>query len=384
MLIFAALLNVDVASRVGFAVESPSAAALPGQAQSSYVDEEEEKAYNAARRETDPQKRVEKMWEFYQKYPKSALMQQSDFEEIKAVEEEYSAYYAAAQMPDLEKRSAMLIEFLQKYPNSKFVQNANQEYRRMLKDASQDKKYEMLESLAEKWVKADPKDKEGFAFVAEATMNLHKYDRCAEALEAVYAMQPTPSLAKEILSVYLKTKNVAKQTEWAEKILKIPELSADYMLRYDFMMRYLEEKNLAKAAEYAQLILKSAALADAPDTKSREQLRKIQRACYHVIGSNLMEKGKYAEAIAAFQKAVEAERYADGYYKIGLCLDNQKKVEDAILNYVMAELMGGGDAAKAKSRAEVLYKALHNDTLIGIDKVYKKAKELLAEPASRP
>ena len=39
--------------------------------------------------------------------------------------------------------------------------------------------------------------------------------------------------------------------------------------------------------------------------------------------------------------------------------------------------MGGEEAPRAKSRLEVLYKALHNDTLIGIDKVYKKAKELL-------
>ncbi len=109
----------------------------------------------------------------------------------------------------------------------------------------------------------------------------------------------------------------------------------------------------------------------------------MRRACYHVIASNFLEKGNYAEAISAFQKAVQADKYAEGYYKIGLCLDNQKKVEDAILNYALAELMGGEDALKAKTRLEVLYKALHNNTLIGVDKVYKKAKELLAGSASK-
>ena len=49
----------------------------------------------------------------------------------------------------------------------------------------------------------------------------------------------------------------------------------------------------------------------------------------------------------------------------------------------MAELMGGDQSPKAKARLELLYKALHNDTLIGIDKVYRKAKEALAEPANR-
>jgi hypothetical protein len=82
----------------------------------------------------------------------------------------------------------------------------------------------------------------------------------------------------------------------------------------------------------------------------------------------------------AFRKAVEAERYGLGYYEIGRCLDKQKKIEEAILYYATAELLGGEDAPRAKARLEALYKALHDNTLIGIDKVYKKAKELLAEP----
>jgi len=39
--------------------------------------------------------------------------------------------------------------------------------------------------------------------------------------------------------------------------------------------------------------------------------------------------------------------------------------------------MDGEYAERAKARLELLYKALHNDTLIGIDKVYTKDNETL-------
>ncbi len=122
------------------------------QSQGSLVSEEEENAYRAARRETDPQKRAQKLFEFIQKYPKSALIQQADYEETKAIEDEYNAYYAAAQEPDYAKRAAMLIEFLQKSPKSTLTTNAGNDYLQMLRDASQGKKYELLQSLAENWL----------------------------------------------------------------------------------------------------------------------------------------------------------------------------------------------------------------------------------------
>jgi hypothetical protein len=56
----------------------------------------------------------------------------------------------------------------------------------------------------------------------------------------------------------------------------------------------------------------------------------------------------------------------------------REEIEEAILYYAKAELTGGEYAPKAKARLEKLYKALHNDTLIGIDKIYKRAKESLA------
>jgi len=345
------------------------------------LDKDEYNAYRSARREADAAKRAAMLLDFIQKYPKSTLMMKADYELIKPLEDEYNDFDAARQEPDFAKRAPLLIEFLQKYPQSALTQNAAFEYMQMLTESSQNKQYELLESLAEKWLKIHPNDKTTLGFVAEAANKLQKFEKSGEILETIYRIEPSPTLAREIYTCYQKTENAAKQAEWAQKLLKIPEFENDYMLRYEFVMRYSRENNLPKAAEYAQLTLRSAGLAQKQDEKSEEQIRKVRRACHHVIGSNLMEKGNYAGAIAAFKEAVKAERYAEGYYRIGACLDQQKQVEDAMLYYAMAELVDGESGSKAKARLETLYKVLHNNTLIGIDKVYQKAKDALAQPS---
>ena len=349
------------------------------QAETTYIPIEEENAYRAAKQEPDPGKRAEKLYAFAQKYPKSLLIRQADLNEIQPVAEEYGAYYAATHEPDLEKRGTMQINFLQKYPKSHFNEDLENEFMNVLKDCSQGNQYDLLISLAERWVKLRPEDRQAYAFIAEAAIGLQNFQKAGENLEIVYKLQPSSSLAREILYAYQKADNVDKQVEWGEKLFKMPEFDNDYMLRFGYVSQFVKRNDLKKAAEYARLTIKSAEAVKPKDEKEQERLQKMRRACHHVIASELFEEGNYAGAIAAFQEALKDERYAEGYFKIGQCLDEEKDVENATHYYAMAELMGGEDAQKAKARLEVLYKALHNDTLVGIEKVYKKAKESLAE-----
>jgi tetratricopeptide (TPR) repeat protein len=299
---------------------------------------------------------------------------------MKPLEDQYNAYDATKREVDLNKRAAMMIEFRQKYPQSTFVQNINYDYAEMLKDASRGKQYELLESIAEKWLKIQSQDTNAYGYIAEAARNMQKYDKCGASLEEIYKMDPSSALARDIYNCYQKSDNSSKMIEWGERLGKMPEFADDYTLHFDLMLRYAKDENLSKAAEQAQLTLKTADLTKQTDANTKELLRKVHRASYHVIASDLMERKKFTEAIAAFKEAIKAERYGEGYYRIGLCLDNQRQIEEANLYYAMAELMGGEDAPKAKARLETLYKTLHNNTLIGVDKVYQKAKEALAEP----
>ena len=110
------------------------------------------------------------------------------------------------------------------------------------------------------------------AYIAEAAEKLGHDQKCVECLEEIYRLEPSGSMAYNILQTYKKIKNQAKISEWADKIFKMPEYDADFGLRYGFVMQYMEAKNSAKAAEYARLTLKSADLVKEPSKEVQEQI----------------------------------------------------------------------------------------------------------------
>lgn len=293
-------------------------------------------------------------------------------------EEEYSAWETADKEPDLEKRAQMLIEVVKKYPESKILPHAEASYRTMLFELSQAKNYALLEPLAEKWLMVRPGSKDTITFIAQASEKLGHDKRCVECLEELYQMEPTATMAFSIMQMYKKMNNQAKVLQWSDVVFKAPEYAADYLERYEFVRKYTEANNIPKAAEYAQLTLKSADQAKNLSAEKLEHLKKVRHACYHVIAMDLMEKDKCADAIETFKKALAVDKYGEGYYYIAQCYEKlgKDKVEDfAIPYYARAELHGGEVAPKAKARLETLYKALHNNTIIGIDKVYRRVKE---------
>jgi hypothetical protein len=300
--------------------------------------------------------------------------QEQEPEETPYGEEEYNAYTSASKEPDLQKRGAMLLDFIKKYPKSALMSYVNADYANLLHECSTSKKYEILKANAENWLKLHPNDVITLGYIAEATNNLGDFDKCAESMEEIYKQQPSATLAKDIFQMYQKTKNVSKQNEWSDRLLKMPEFEADFMLRFDFVSKYTESGNFPKAAEYAQLTLKSTDLVKQPNAATQDQIRKVRHACHHVIGMNLFEKDKFAEAITAFTNAIKYERYGIGYYYIAQCLEHQDKIDDAMVDYANAELLGGEVAPKAKARLEQLYKAIHNGNTTGIQKIYNKAR----------
>jgi hypothetical protein len=307
--------------------------------------------------------------------PKAAAQDQAQEPEPEYSEEEYNAYDIAAKEADLQKRGAMLIEFMEKYPKSKLMSYVDSAYKSLLYECSNGKKYQDLETLAEKWLKLHPNDMPTLYYIADAAEKLGHDEKCVQCLLEIYKAQPTASMASSIAQTYNKMKNRAKYLEWVETVFKYPEYESDFKLRYDLMKLYLDAKDYTKAAEYAGMTLKAADLVKQPNKETQEQLHIVRRACHHTVGISLFEKDQFAGAAKAFQQALAVEKYGEGYYYIGLCQWKQEQIDDAILSFARAELQGGEVAGKAKEKLEQLYKALHNNTLIGIEKVYRKAKE---------
>ena len=290
-------------------------------------------------------------------------------------EEEYNIWETANKEPDLQKRGTILLDFIAKYPKSKLMSYVDSAYKSLLYECSNGKKYQDLETLAEKWLTLHPNDMPTLYYIADASEKLGHDEKCVQCLLEIYKAQPSASMANSIAQTYNKMKNRAKYLEWVQTILKYPENESNFRLRYDLMKQHLDEKDYTKAAEYARMTLKAAELVKQPDKETQEQLRIVRRACHHTIGISLFEKDQFAAAAKAFQDALAVEKYGEGYYYIGLCQWKQEQIDDAILSFARAELQGGEVAGKAKEKLEQLYKALHNNTLIGIEKVYRKAKE---------
>jgi tetratricopeptide (TPR) repeat protein len=98
-----------------------------------------------------------------------------------------------------------------------------------------------------------------------------------------------------------------------------------------------------------------------------------------VIAMNAYEKKRWPEAIKNLEAVTKIDPNMDeAYYYIAQSMWHSEMIEEAIQYFAMAELCKGNMAAQAKEKVETLYKPLHNNTTIGIDKAYKKATDELA------
>jgi len=289
--------------------------------------------------------------------------------------EQYEAWDKADKEPDIQKSGTMLIQFQEKYPQSRLFKYAESSYNSLLSKCSNEKKFQDLEILAEQWLKLHPGNLKTIAYIATASKELGHNEKWIQNLIEIYKIQPTGTLANEIFQAYKKANNKSKCLEWMQTSLGYPENESDFKTRFELMQMYVEERSFPKAIEYAEATLKAADLVKDPSAETRAAIPKVRHACYDVIGRIRMEQDKSAEAIKSFQQALKVEKYSEGYYRIALCLHKQNRVEDAMLWYARAEEQGGDFAAKAKEQLEQIYKAMHNNTLIGIEKIYRRAQE---------
>jgi len=180
-----------------------------------------------------------------------------------------------------------------------------------------------------------------------------------------------------IAELYDQMGNFDKFVEWCEIAFKYPEYSVDYSLRYKILTQYAEKGNIPKATEYAKKTLKVLDAAEKPDAAGQEKMQAIRQECYHLIAVNAYESEKYKEAMKYFDLALKIKKFQDGFYYIAQCYWRLGDPEKAHDYFAAAEMMGGSLTEKSKQHKEELYKTLHNNKLIGIEKVHKRAQEIL-------
>ncbi len=299
-------------------------------------------------------------------------------------DEEYEAWEKATNEPDLDKRQAALVAFLEKWPKSKLKPHIVSPYQKLLYEYQQKQNYLKLASAAEAWLKYEPDDFTSIAFIAEAAHKLGQDQKFIDYGQRVYAKKPSADLCLLLAQSYKKVGDKAKYLVWVEKTLADPKYADQFGLRMEFVDQYAKEKNIAKAAEHAQLALKALDAArqpsGTPEAEWRNKVRETRRWCHYYIGLNLYDKDKFSEAVQSLERSLAVDPKFDwAHYYIGLSLWKLNKVEnnEAPLAFAKAVLLKGEAAPQAKEHLEKIYKALHNDHLTGIEKVYGAAEKEL-------
>jgi tetratricopeptide (TPR) repeat protein len=314
--------------------------------------------------------------------PAAAKPAVQEDEEAKYSEEEWNALDAATKEPNYEKRGTLLLEFINKWPKSELMKNVEYEYVTVLLGAcDKEEKWELLKSLAQKWRALHPGSQDMLGLIAKASQKTGDFPTCAECFEELYKTQPSGTLALAILETYKSANNLAKTIDWTDKILKMEGFEGEFALPWDLVQKYTKNDNLPKAVEWCKKTIASADALKQPDAKAQEQLVEIRNACHLLIGRSLYDGSKWAEAVKEYQLALRYKKSSDAYFHIGMCLwirKRQEDVEDAMDYLAAAELVGEEPYKKSANEGLIkLYKSQRNETTIGIEKRYKYAKEKL-------
>jgi len=314
-------------------------------------------------------------------------------EEYEAYMAEYALWEAADKEPDAVKSGALLIEFIQKHAGSSLVRYAENSYMQLLNKCVEGKKFSELETLAEQWNAFKPGNETIVNMIAASAKELKHTEKYLPILEDMYKKTPQFSIAEELAMNYKDLKNDAKYIEWTEIILKSPEGSSDFLRHYELFRYYSDKKDSAKTMQYAQSTLKTIDQTKNPPADVAKIIPEIRHELNHYIGASYYSDKKYNDAITYLMRALRDKKYSNGYYLIGNCLWEQKKILNARMAFAKAQLFGesaqaGAEdktiAPRAKERMEQLHRALHNDTLTGIQNRYKQAQEMSDDDLIKP
>jgi tetratricopeptide (TPR) repeat protein len=313
-----------------------------------------------------------------------AAAQDDEQESPPGYEEEYNCYLDANKEKETNVLNSgkMLIDCMVKFPKSTLMPNFEAAYKILIFESSNNKKYQELETLADQWLlRWHPNDYDFIIRSAEAADKLGHDEKYIQRATELYKVKAISSLAVDIASKYQKI-NKAKSIEWTETAIKLPENDANFELRFFLVQTYVESKDYPKIMEWAQATLKAAERVQDPGKDTRARLVVVTHACHDLIGNISKQDKKFPEAIKSFKEALKVKEYAEGYYYIGLCKHGQQKADDAMLWYAKTVVWCetktkecGEFASKAKENMESIYKILHDGSLVGIDKIYKKARE---------
>lgn len=314
--------------------------------------------------------------------------QNQDEQETPYTEEEYAAYKAATTDPDLAKRQTLMIQFMTDNPESKLNPYIVTAYQQLLREYFSKNQYGPLAAAAEQYLAYDPNDLVSIAMASEGYRNLGNHEKYVVFGQKVFANTPSGGDAYRLTKSFEALKKDDEYIKWANKTMELLPTSspAYYSINLELLSRmtrmYMEKRQMAKAVSTAQKLLPILSKAPKPEKASAAEWKRFIRGeanhAWSLIGEWNYNREKWQASMKAYKRSIAYVRKSDlAYYRIGLCYWKLQDVDNAIDNFALAYVLNGQMKKNAYGYLEQLYKALHNNTTVGMDKVINRARKAI-------
>lgn len=320
--------------------------------------------------------------------PSLAVEQPSpEEEEPDYTEEEYNALQQALNETNPARKEDLLLAFLQAGHKSKTLNDyALQAYMALYGEYQKQGNYERLGAAAEKFLRLQPDDVTSLGLAADAFQRLGNTRKFIEYGEKFYAKKPVLITAYYIAQGYKSLNNLEKFAEWAEKIIN--DINDNAMLAdisVELFRYYAQQSKPQVAAKYARVAVKALEGSAKPpgnitETAWRQYKESSLAAAHFLIGEELYDKERFRDALASYQRSLNFNCRNDAaYYRMGFAYWRLEQHNEALESFARASLLNGPTSSDAKKRVEEIYKPFHNNTTIGIDKVFDRARASLKQ-----
>lgn len=295
-------------------------------------------------------------------------------------EEEYKAMEAARAESDPAAKTALIVKFFKAYPKSSLKQYVIGDFQSMMGKLQQAQNWSAISSYGRQVIPFDPDNQYLISLLAASYQQTKNYKAFVEFGEQAYKSNPTGNMAYYLAKAYLELGNMAKFLQWGETTVdKMPE---NHEILLELTKQYSAAQNGAKADRYARQALKVINAATKPENMSDADWKRYtdyaNATCYYVIGYNAHQQGKYDVAIGSLESSVKYHKRNDAaYYFLGQSYWQMRKLDMAMKSFAKSYLLNGSTSTAAKQHLDNLYRQTHNNSLAGLDRVIAKAQEEL-------
>lgn len=291
--------------------------------------------------------------------------------------EEYSDYQAVTGEADPTKKMDLILKFFKTYPKSTLTQHVTADFQTLLKNLQDARKWNQSITVGRQFLTVIPDDNYTIALVATAYAETKDYRNFVIFGEEVYKANPNGNLAYSMARAYQNLGNNAKLAEWAEKaVAKLPD---NYEMLLELAKIYIDANRTAEADKYAKQCLKVIQAAAKPEQSSDKDWaaykNHAQMASYYIIGKIAYDKQSYALAVTNLEQSIKINPRNDmAYFFLGHSYWQTHNATMALKNFAKASLLGGNAATPGRQQLENMWKASHQGSLAGLDKVVAAAK----------